>query len=90
MTRSPPAHVLRPAQRFAPRMPRAKALAECQRLVLQHRITAAELLPTMEPEPEAKFTRGPSYTHDPRYQVDPAARVVGAFTTEWRRLRGEG
>jgi hypothetical protein len=84
MTPSRPAHLLRPAQRFTPK----QAAAECLRLMREHGIELADLA---EPEkPGVPVTRGRSYTHDPRYQVDPSKPFVGEFTLEWQRKRARG
>lgn len=85
MKRSAPAHLLRPAEANSARH---RALQECVRLVQRFAITAAEL--AAEPAPAApavKVTYGRSYTHDPRYQLDPAKPFVGEFTLEWQRKR---
>lgn len=31
--------------------------------------------------------RGPAWTHDVRFQVEPGRRVLGEFTVEWRQRR---
>ncbi len=64
---------------------RQRALRTAHDLMFVHSLTTDDILP---PRPEPKITLAPGYTHDARYQVDPAARVVGGFFSEWISMRG--
>jgi hypothetical protein len=77
-----PAHLVRPPRRGTQK----QAVAQCLRLMREHGITLADLV--VPERPAVPVTRGPSYTHDPRYQVDPEKPFEGEFTRQWRRLRG--
>jgi hypothetical protein len=85
MLNTPPPHLHRPTDHRVARR-RKQAIAEACALMKRFGITPEEL-EASEAAAGVKVTRGPSYTHDPRYQVDPAVQFVGEFTREWQRMR---